>query len=299
MNQFRTPLILGAIALALLLVLNSVFTIDQYQTGFVRVFGKIERNADGNLKVYGPGLHFRWPFVTKVVRLDRRVQTMDRPAERVGTSEKKDMMVDLFVKWRIEDPEQYYLRTQGMTSKALLLLERIVNNALRSEFGRHTITDVIYKQRESIMDNIRHEANAAAPELGIKIIDVRVKQANLPEDVSKSVYRRMREERNRVATQLRSEGRKEATVIRAEADKRVTIIKARASLEARRIRAAAEAEAARVFAEAYNQDKAFFDFLRSLQAYERSFLSGEKTMMVISPEGDFFKHFNPRTDSKH
>jgi membrane protease subunit HflC len=286
----NTPFTLGAIALIALIALNSVFTVAQYETGFVRVFGKIERDANGEPQVYGPGLHVRWPFITKIVRLDRRIQTMDRPAERVGTSEKKDMMVDLFVKWRIRDFQQFYLRTQGDTTKASLLLERIVNNALRNEFGRNTITDVISERREEIMENIRNEANSGAPELGIEIVDVRVKQANLPVDVSKSVYERMREERNRVATQLRSEGRKLATVIRAEADKRVTIMKAEARLAASRLRADADAAAARIYADAYNKDPEFFDFLRSLQAYENSMTSGTD-IMVLSPDGEFFKYF--------
>jgi len=271
--------------------LNSVFVINQYQIGLTKVFGKIDRNADGSLKKYPPGIHVKIPFLESVIILDARIQTLDGAAERVGTIEKIDLMVDSFVKWRIKDFALYYLRTQGRQERANLLLEKIVNNALRAEFGQHSVTDAIYLKREKMMQNIRNVANKGAPELGIDIVDVRVKQANYPPDVNGTIYERMRTERLQAATKERSEGKKTATFIRAEAQKKVIVINAQADLKSRKIRAEAGANAAKIYADSYNKDPEFYDFLRSLEAYRNSF-KNQQDVMVISPDDDFFRYFN-------
>lgn len=276
---------------ALFVGLNSVFVINQYQIGLTKVFGKIDRNKNGTLKQYPPGIHTKIPFLETVITLDARIQTLDGAAERVGTIEKIDMMVDTFVKWRIKDFALYYLRTQGRLERANLLLEKIVNNALRAEFGQHSVTDAIYLKREKMMENIRQVANKGAPELGIDIVDVRVKQANYPPDVNGTIYERMRTERLQAATKERSEGKKKATIIRAEAQKKVVVINAEANLKARRIRAEANAKAAKIYADSYNKDSEFYDFLRSLEAYRTSF-ENNQDVMVISPDDDFFRYFN-------
>jgi membrane protease subunit HflC len=269
---------------------NAFFTINQYERGLTKMFGKIERNADGTPKLYEPGINFKVPFLESVIYLDGRIQTLDGPAERVGTVEKIDMMVDTFVKWRIKDFAQYYLRTQGRTERANLLLEKIVNNALRAEFGRNNVTDAIYLKREQMMDNISNFANEGAPELGIEIVDVRVKQANYPPDVNENIYKRMRAERLQAATRERSEGKKQATIIRAQAQKEVIVIAANASLKARIIRSEADAKAAKIYATSFKKNSEFYDFIRSMEAYRNTFENGDD-VMVISPDDDFFRYF--------
>lgn len=286
----KTLFALVAILLLFLVGTNSYFTIYQYEKGLSKIFGKIARKADGSPKLYEPGIHLRVPFLESVIRLDGRIQTLDGAAERVGTIEKIDMMVDTFVKWRIKDFEAFYLRTQGRPERANILLEKIVNNALRAEFGKHSVEDAIYKQREKMMQDIQVMANKGAPELGIEIVDVRVKQANYPPDVNETIYKRMRAERLQAATKERSEGRKTATIIRAEAQKKVTVIGANAQLKVRQIEAEAEAKATKIYADSYGKDTEFYDFLRSMEAYKKSFHKGSD-VMVMSPDDDFFRYF--------
>ncbi len=269
---------------------QSVFTINQYEKGLTKKFGKILRTTDGKPLLYQPGIHFKMPFIEKVIFLDGRIQTLDGAAERVSTNKKIDLMVDAFVKWRISDFSQFYLRTQGKIFKANQLLERIMNNALRAEYGRNSVIDAIYLKREEMMHNIATVANESAPELGITIVDVRVKQSNYPTDVSESVYKQMRAERGQAATKYRSEGKKQATFIRAEADKQVTILTSQGELKARKLRADADAKTAKIYADAFNKDPEFYDFLRSLEAYRNSFHNG-RDVMVLSPDNDFFRYF--------
>ncbi len=286
----KTLFSLIVIALVLFTAINSTFIINQYEVGLSRMFGKINRASDGKPVIYQPGLQWRIPFLEDVIYLDKRIQTLDGAPNSVVTNEKKDMLVDTFVKWKINDFAQYFLTTQGDRVIAESLLERIVNNALRAEFGRRSIKDAIYLKRDEMMQNIQSEANKGAPELGIEIVDVRVKKVNLPSSVSKSVYERMRAERNRVATSFRSEGNKSAKIIRAKADREVTIIGANADLEARLIMADADAESANIYATAFKKNAEFYDFLRSLEAYRKTFNSGND-VMVISPDDDFFRYF--------
>lgn len=272
------------------LIVKSTFIINQYEVGLSRMFGKINRAADEKPVLYEPGLHWRVPFVENVIYMDGRIQTLDGAPSSVVTKEKKDLLVDTFVKWKIADFAQYFLTTQGDRVIAESLLERIVSNALRAEFGRRSIKDAIYLKREEMMTNIQTEANKGAPELGIVIVDVRVKKVNLPTSVSKSVYERMRAERNRVATAFRSEGNKSAKIIRAKADREVTVIGANADLEARLVMADADAESANIYATSFKKNAEFYDFLRSLEAYRNTFNSGNN-VMVISPDDDFFRYF--------
>ena len=269
---------------------NSVFTVNQYEKGLSKIFGKIDRNDDGTPKLYEPGIHLKVPFLESVIRLDGRIQTLDGAADRVGTLEKIDLMVDTFVKWRIKDFETYYLRTQGSVVRANQLLETIVKSALLTEFGQHSVRDAIYLKREEMLINISKSANLGAPEFGIEIVDVRVKQANYPTDVNENIYRQMRAERLQAATKERSEGQKKATIIRAEAQKKVVVISANAGLKARIIRSSADAASAKIYATSFGKNAEFYDFIRSMEAYRNTFESG-KDVMVISPDDDFFRYF--------
>ncbi len=287
----KTLVAIVAILAILIVGSNSIFTINQYEKGLTKKFGKIERNDDGTPSLYEPGIHFRIPFIEKVIHMDGRIQTLDGASERVSTNKKIDMMVDSFVKWKISDFSQYYLRTQGEIFKANQLLERIINNALRAEYGKNSVIDAIYLKRQEMMDNITLAANESAPELGITIVDVRVKQSNYPKDVSESVYKQMRAERNQAATRYRSDGKKQATFIRAEADKQVTIITSQGELQARRTRADADAKTAKIYSDAFSKKPEFYDFLRSMEAYRKAFRN-KGDVMVVSPNNDFFRYFS-------
>lgn len=268
---------------------NSLFVVNQWEAGIVLRFGKIHGLEEtGSAKVYEPGLHFMIPFVDRVVKIDTRIQTMDSRPQEALTNEKKALVVDTYVKWRVSDYGQFYLRTQNDFNRAESLLERIVNNDLRAEIGVNSVKETISGEREQMMLNVRSNSNTATQELGVDVVDVRIKQANYPPEVSENVYDRMRSERERVATAFRSNGQKEAEIIQASADKKATIIKADAERDAKIIMGQADAEAAKIYASAYEQNAEFFAFLRSLESYEKSF-SNQQDIMVMRPDSDFFR----------
>ena len=282
--------ILIGLAAVGLLVSSSIFVIDESQRGIVVQFGKVIREGDSDIpKVYEPGLHWKWPFIDDVRKLDSRIQTLDGQADRFVTSEKKDLIIDSYVKWRIEDFSKFYLATGGGSRvQAESLLKRKINNGLRSEIGGRTITDIVSGQRTEVMeDTLRQMARSS--ELGIKVVDVKIKQINLPLEVSNSIYQRMRAERNAVAREHRSQGREQAEMLRATIDRRVTVMIAEAERKARETRGQGDAQAAKIYAETYRKNPELFSFLRSLDAYKNSFNSG-KDFMVLSTENDFFKY---------
>ncbi len=282
--------ILIGLAAVGMLASSSLFVIDESQRGIVVQFGKVIREGDSDIpKVYEPGLHWKWPFIDDVRKLDARIQTLDGQADRFVTSEKKDLIIDSYVKWRIEDFSKYYLATGGGSGiQAESLLKRKINNGLRSEIGARTITDIVSGQRTEVMEDALRQM-ARSSELGIKVVDVRIKQINLPLEVSNSIYQRMRAERNAVAREHRSQGREKAEILRANVDRKVTIMLADAERKARETRGQGDAEAAKIYAETYKKNPELFSFLRSLDAYRNSFKSG-KDFMVLSTENDFFKY---------
>ena len=278
-----------ALMILLLMGLNSFFIVKQWEVGIVLRFGKVHRIAETNeAVVYQPGFHFKIPFADKIAYVDTRLQTMDSRPQEVMTNEKKALVVDTYVKWIVNDYAQFYLRTQNDFSRAESLLERILNTDLRAEVGQKSVKETISDDRAQMMVNVLNRSNLSAPEFGIKIIDVRVKQVNYPQQISSAVYERMRSERERVATAFRSNGRKEAEIIEARADRKATIIKADAERDAKIITGQADAEAANIYALAYQKDSEFFSFLRSLEAYDNSFKSSQD-FMVMKPDSDFFK----------
>ncbi|WP_108652208.1 protease modulator HflC [Dongshaea marina] len=284
------------IVIVLVLVYSSMFVVREGQRGILTRFSKIERDSAGKAVVFEPGLHFKIPVVESVIKLDARVQTLDGNADRFVTSEKKDLIIDSYVKWRISDFAKYYLATNGDRARAESLLKRKINNGLRSEIGSRTIKEIVSGQRGELMEDAL-KRTARSSELGIKVIDVRIKQINLPTEVSNSIYQRMRAERNAVAKEHRSEGQEQAEIIRATIDRKVTVMIADANRKASQIKGEGDAQAAKIYANAYKQDPEFFSFLRSLQAYQHSFSSGDN-MMVLSPDDSFFKYFNDSKGSK-
>jgi len=288
--------LLIAIAAALvILVISSVFVVFEGQRGIVFQFSKIKRDANSDeMIVYEPGLHFKFPFINTVKKIDARIQTLDESADRFVTSEKKDLMVDSFVKWRIVDFSTYYLRTAGSIENARALLKQKINNGLRTEFGARTIKEIVSGDRDAIMVKALESAASTREELGIDVIDVRIKAINLPTEVSASIYDRMRAERTAVAKEHRSQGQEQSEIIRATIDAKVTVMLATAQKSAFEIRGEGDALAAKVYADSYGKNPEFYSFYRSLDAYEKSFNS-KNDIMLVKPDSDFF-HYLKDTD---
>ncbi|WP_338519078.1 protease modulator HflC [Alteromonas gracilis] len=285
-------LLIAAGVIIVLLASGSLFAVKEGERAIVIQFGKVQRDdATGDTKVFTPGLHFKLPFIDSVRVLDARIQTLDGSPDRFVTSEKKDLIVDSYVKWRIDDFARYYLSTGGNKLQAEALLKQKVNNGLRSEFGTRTIAQIVSGERSALMNQAMEQAATSSDELGIEIVDVRVKQINLPTEVSNSIFQRMRAERAAVAREHRSEGQEQAEVIRANIDAKVTVMLADAERNARQLRGEGDALAAQIYADAYSKNADFYSFLRSMDAYKKSFNS-KQDVMVIAPDSEFFKYMN-------
>ncbi|MCH2058834.1 MAG: protease modulator HflC [Thalassotalea sp.] len=290
---------IGVLAsLAFVLVVSSVFVVNEGERGIVFQFSKIKRDADtGEMRIYDPGLHFKVPFIETVKKLDARIQTLDEAPDRFVTAEKKDLMVDSYVKWRIVDFSRFYLRTSGNFDNASALLKQKVNNGLRTEFGTRTIKEIVSGDRDGLMAMALESAKSSRDDLGIDVVDVRVKAINLPNEVSNSIYERMRAERNAVAKEHRSKGQEQSEIIRATIDAKVTVMLADAQKNAQEIRGEGDALAAKVYADAYSKDAEFYKFYRSLEAYENSF-NDKSDIMVVKPDSDFFNYLKEGSNKK-
>ncbi|MCO5786500.1 protease modulator HflC [Pseudomonas sp. G11-1] len=264
---------------------NSFFIVEQTQRGLVLQFGKVVR-VD-----VPPGLHFKLPFVQEAKMFDGRLLTLDTTTQRYLTLEKKALMVDSFAKWRIANVQRYYTATSGLRSIAEERLSRQLESGLRNEVARRTLHEVVAGERDQLMADITGDLNESARrELGIEVLDVRVKGMDLPREVNRSVFERMSSEREREAREHRAKGRELAEGIRADADRQQRVILAEAFREAEEIRGQGDAEAASIYAEAYNKDPEFYSFYRSLQAYRESF-SSKSDVLVLDPSSEFFKFF--------
>ena len=268
----------------LVVVAMSIFTVDQRKFAIVLQLGEIKE------VIAEPGLNFKWPLIQNVRYFEKRILTYDAPEpERFITSEKKPVLVDAFVKWRIIDAKQYYISVQGDETRAHIRLSQTVNAGLREEFGRRTVHEVVSGEREKIMDEVRVKADADARAIGVQIVDVRLKRVDLVQEVSESVYRRMETERKRVANELRSKGAADAEKIRADADRQREIIIAEAYRDAQRIKGDGDARATALYAQAFGQNPEFYAFYRSLEAYRASFRN-KGGVLVIEPNSEFFKY---------
>lgn len=282
-----------SVALSLAIATSFMFTVYETDRSLVLRLGKIKMDAEGKPKVYDPGLNFKLPFIDSVRNFDLRLQTIDIQSSRIVTNEKKDVMVDLFVKYRINDLGTYFVRTGGNRSKAEALLKQKIVDGVRAEFGLRTIKQVVSGERDELMQSILREANASARSLGIDVIDTRVKRIDLPREVSNAVYQRMRTERERIAAEHRARGQSKAEVIRAEADAQVTVMLSTAEQQSKTLRGQGDAEAAHIYASSYNQDPEFYEFMRSLEAYSKTFSEGQD-VFVLKPESEFFHFFKKK-----
>jgi len=279
------------VPLLALLLWASVFTVDKRQEAILFQFGEIMESD------YEPGLHFKLPFVNNVRKFDNRILTIDQKPDRFLTKEKKDLIVDSYVKWRIVDVVQYFKTTQGDELTAGRLLYENINNGLRDEFGKRTIQEIISGDRAQIMSTMTQRASERAATLGIEVIDVRVKKVDYPERVSNSVYQRMRAEREREARDFRSKGHEASERIQADADRQSSILLAEAYRDSEIARGEGDARATEIYAKAFNKDREFYKFTRSLTAYTKNF-SSAGDVILLQPDSDYFRYFKDPSGKK-
>jgi len=281
------------IAVAVLLLLFSInstiapfFVVDQTERAIKLFLGEIEEEE------YGPGLHFKWPFANTIHKFDSRILNIDAEPEGLLTSEKKRVIVDSFIKWRIAKPTKYFKATGGDLRRAELIMSQFLSKGIKDAIGKRTITDVIYGERLAIMREVALAVDKqAALSLGVEVLDVRIKKVELPGEVRQSVFSRMEQEREKVARDFRSKGRETSAGIKADADRQRSILLAEAYNESQQIRGQADAEAAEVYAKAYGKDPEFYGLYRSLNAYKSTF-TGANDVLLIKPDSQFFKYFN-------
>ena len=277
-----------ALLVVVILLSMATFTVDQREHAIVFRLGEIIAVKEE------PGLYFKTPLVDNVKFYDKRILTYESSTpDRFITSEKKNVLVDSFIKWRIIDPGKFYVSVNGDERQAVRRLTQTVNDGLRAEFGKRTIQEVVSGERSEIMDIIKERADRESNNIGIEILDVRLRRVDLPKEVSDSVYQRMEAERKSVANELRSEGFAESEKIKANAEKQKEIIITDAYREAQKIKGQGDAKAARVYSDVFSKNKEFYDFYRSLEAYRNSFDSKED-ILVLDPNTEFFKYLQPR-----
>ncbi len=286
-SNFRFGVIL--LAVVVVIVYMATFIVHEREIAIKFKLGEIVE-AD-----YEPGLYFQIPIINNVLKFDSRVLTMDTPSERFLTVEKKNVIVNSFVKWRIIDPKLFYTSTRGDQRRAISRMTSIINDELKGKIASRTMREVISGERAVIMQEVTDKAAIKIQDLGIELIDVRVKKVELPDNVSTNVYRRMATERQTVAKEFRSRGEEKAKQIRANADRQREEVLAEAYRKSEEIRGDGDATAAKTYADAYNQDPEFYSFYRSLQAYDRSF-GNSNDIILLSPDSEFFKFFK---DSKN
>ncbi|ERS89526.1 protease modulator HflC [Halomonas sp. PBN3] len=280
----RSLLIVGGLAAVAWLASNSLYVVDETERAVKLRFGEI---IEENIQ---PGLHVKVPITQTVRKFDTRVLTLDTDPSRYLTLEQKAVIVDSYVKWQVVNPTKYYEATSGDEMMAVRLIQPRVDESLRNEFGRLNLQQIIAERRDDLMTGPTEDLDALLrDELGVAILDVRVKRIDLPDDVSSAVYERMRSEREREAREWRAQGQEEAERIRANADRRRQVLLAQANERAETLRGEGDAEAAALYDQAYSQDPEFFAFWRSLQAYRESF-DGDRDMLVLDPSSDFFRY---------
>jgi len=280
-------IILVLAILAAILLSSSLYTVKETQVALKLRLGEIVSIESE------PGLKFKTPFVNNVVWFDKRIQTLDSAAESFLTVQKKNVVVDSYVKWRIVDTQKFYISTGGVMAQANFILAQNNQDALRSEFSKRTILEVISDQREAIMASVKGKLKEIAEDkYGIEVVDVRIKRIELSQEVRNSVYSRMETERKGLANKYRSEGAEEAEKLQAFADKERTIILANAYRDSEKIRGEGDAISASNYAKAYSQDAEFYSFYRSLESYKKSF-NEQGDILVLNPDSEFFRHFNP------
>ena len=277
--------ILAILVVIVLLVSSALYTVDERQDAIVFQLGEVKE------VITKPGLHFKWPLLQNVRHFDMRILTFDdAEPQRFLTKGNRPVLVDSFVKWRISDVRQYYVSVQGDEFRAQTRIKQTVSGVLRDEFGARVLHDVVSGEREAIMSKVRTEVEKDLQRIGVRVVDVRLKRVDLPQDVSESVYRRMEAERKRIANDLRAQGAAEAERIRADADRQREVLLAEAYRDAQRVRGEGDAKSAAIYAAAFNQNPEFFAFYRSMEAYRNTF-RGRNDLMLLESNSDFLRYF--------
>jgi len=285
-NKLKLWAIGGILGLAFLSA--CIFTVYESERALVVRLGSIKR-MDNAIIVYQPGLHFKLPLVDTTRFFDKRIQTLEEQSSRIVTLNKKDVIVDSFIKWRITDFARFFTSTGGNKLKAEVLLRQKVVDGLRAEFGRRTVQEVVSGERFEVMEDIKNSTNESAKNLGLQVVDVRIKRIDLPPEVSEAVFNRMRTERQRIAAEHRAQGRERALEITADVNAKRTVILAKASSSALQVRGDGDAKAASIYSKSYGADPEFYAFYRSLEAYRETFHPNQD-IFVLKPDSDFFKY---------
>ncbi len=270
--------------LVLFLLTSTVFVIREDQVGVLFQLGRIAKSE------IGPGVQFKLPLIQDVRSFDRRILTLDSQPERYLTSEKKDVNVDFFAKWKISEVGKFYTTTSGDEVMAAQRLNPIIKEALRNQINQRTLQETVSDARSGMTETLVKTANEGSKNLGIEVVDIRIKRIELPDEVSESVFTRMRAERSRVANELRSQGIESSETIRANAERERLVILANAERDAQKLRGAGDAQAAKIYAEAYGRDAEFYSFTRSLESYRNAFRNGDG-VLVLDPDSEFFRYF--------
>ncbi|MFP4129870.1 MAG: protease modulator HflC [Halorhodospira sp.] len=280
-----THIVLPVVVAAAILAYFSVYTVSEREVALKFRLGEI---IESDIE---PGLHIKTPFVNSVRKFDARVQNLDEEPERYLTAEQKNLIVDSFVKWRVVDAKRFYTTVRGEPERANQRLREIIRDALRAEFGKRSVQDIISGERVEIMDILRRTTAEAADSLGLEVLDVRLKRIDFPEEVTESIFERMATERGQVAREIRAEGEEAAERIRAQAERRRTVLLAEAYRDGQDLRGEGDASAAEVYAGAYGEEPDFFAFQRSLRSYREAFQDKED-LFILSPESEFMRYFD-------
>jgi membrane protease subunit HflC len=294
----RAKTILIIFLLVLLALFSFCYTVTEGSRALVLRLGKLRSVGRDNVTyIAKPGLHVKLPLLDRVKMFDIRLQNMDIKSSPIVTANKKNVIVDYYVRWEISDVPLFYKRTSGDVQQAQTLLEQQLNDALRAQFGRRDISEVVSDARSVIMTALKQQAKQGAERLGIRVVDVRIKGIDLPQEVSGSVFERMRAERFKVATELRAKGRADGEAIRANADGQFTVIVAQAKADANKLRAAGDEQAAKIYSQAYSKNPEFYAFYRSMDAYVKTF-SNKQDVLLLTPDSDFLRYFNNNKGQK-
>lgn len=289
----------GLIVFVLLIIFYSAtFVVREGQQALTLRLGKVMKNTSGQADVYQPGLHFKLPFIVRDIKFDVRIHNTDAETSKIPTDQQKYLLVDYYAKWKINNLPLYYTRTGGYSRRAQILLKQKINDALRAAFGKRSLKEVVSAERLNVMSILKNTANRSANNLGIEVIDVRIKGIDLLQQVQESVFQRMRTKREQVATQYRYQGRAQAEKIKANADAKARVMVATAKTEAQKTKASGDAKSSKIYTSAYNKDSQFYAFYRSLQAYKQVFIN-KNTIMILRSNSSFFKYLGLEKQEKH
>jgi membrane protease subunit HflC len=280
----------------ILLSTTLFFKVNEGNAAVILKLGELNQSKSGRIKIYKPGLHFKIPLLEQVKIYDMRLHTLTVDSSRVVTNEQKDVIIDAYLEWKISDISKFYRSVAGNDNKASILLKQFLEASLRAEVGKNNIQDLINNERSQLMNILTNVILEQSLKIGIDVVDVRIKQIDLPNTVTESIYQRMRSERNKVASAIRAEGERIAESIRAHADANVTISISQAEKNSKKIKAEADAKAAQIYTNSYAKSPEFYNFWRNMQAYQNIFIKKGNDTFILKPEGNFFKFFKEGPD---